>query len=67
MERLHAHFDWFGSSAEVCENIDEFESTNSLPVQRIGQRCAYISVPVNFYGSIENVFIACLIPLKHCI
>ena len=26
-KKLHTHFDWFGSSAIVCENIDEFEST----------------------------------------
>ena len=66
-KRLHTHFDWFGSSAIVCECIDEFESTNFMPIQRIAQRCAYISMPVDFYSSTETVFIACPIPLKHCV
>ena len=31
-KKLHTHFDWFGSSAIVCENIDEFESTKCSKV-----------------------------------
>jgi len=37
-KKLHAHFDWFGPSAVVCENIDEIEYTNFMPVQRIAHR-----------------------------
>ena len=64
---LHTHYDWFGSSVTVCENIEELESTNFMPVQRIARRCAYISMPVNFDSFTETVFIACPITLKYCV
>ena len=66
-KRLHAHFDWFGSSAIVCESIDEIEFTNFMPVQRIACRCAYISMPVDFHDITETVFIACPITMKYCV
>ena len=47
-KRLHAHYDWFGASATVCEDIDTLEFINFVPIQRIACRCAYVTMPVNF-------------------
>jgi len=31
-KRLHTHYDWFGLSATVCDNIEELECMNFIPV-----------------------------------
>jgi len=65
-KKLHEHYDWYGTSAIICEN--EFESFSPccyLPVQRIFYRCAHVTMPVNSSNIIGNVFIACPIPLKY--
>ena len=66
-KHLHENHDWFGSSATVCTNM--FEPCTAccfLPVQRIAHRCAAIKMPVSFHGVVEDVFIACPIPLNYC-
>jgi len=67
-KQMHPHFNWYGVSATVC--VDMFESVGScclLPVQRIGHRCAYTIMPVNFGDITETVFFACPIPLSYCL
>ena len=64
-KEVHPHYDWYGVSATVCANINEGVSFCCfLPVQRIGCRCAYTIMPVEFGDYSEPVFIACL-PLNY--
>ena len=41
-KRQHTHYDWFGSSAVLCESIDEMEFTKLIPLQTIACRCLCI-------------------------
>ena len=65
-KELHRNFDWFGVRATVCETASEHCYSNFLPVQRIAQRCAHVTLRVNFGDATEKVFIACPIPFKYC-
>lgn len=67
-KKLHPHGDWCGVSATLSTDIFETPAACSfLPVQRIGFRCAYATLPMNFITHTENVFVACPIPMKYSI
>lgn len=64
---LHTHYDWFGTSATICEHAPEYTYANFIPVQQIASRCAYAIMPVKFNDIVENVFIACGVSFKYCL
>lgn len=65
-KETHSHYDWYGLSATVCANSYEGVSACCfLPVQRIGQRCDFIVMPIEFGDFSESVFIACPIQLHY--
>ena len=67
-KETHRNYDWYGVSATVCANVYEGVSVCCfLPVQRIGCRCAYSVMPIEFGEFSECVFIACPIPLHYCL
>ena len=60
------HYNWFGISATVCSELEEESGACCfIPVQRIGSRCAFSLLPVDFPTHSETVFIACPIPIKY--
>lgn len=65
-KKLHPHGDWCGASATISTDLFETPAACSfLPVQRIGARCAYATLPMDFVTHKESVFIACPIPVKY--
>ena len=67
-KKTHPQYNWFGVSATVCSDLFEEEGACCfIPVQRIGARCAFASLPTEFRSSnssiAETVFIACPIPV----
>lgn len=66
--RRHAHEDWYGVSATVCESMCEADSPCSfIPVQRIHAICAHCLLNTKIHTIYENVFIAIPIPTKFSI
>jgi len=67
-KKQHRHYDYYGSSAIVCQNENESNNSfNLIPAQRIAYRCAYLQMKINFDGLDETVFVACPLPIRHCI
>ena len=67
-KKQHRHYDYYGSSAIVCQN--ENEMTNSfilIPVQRIAYRCAHLQMKTNFDDLDETIFVASPLPIRHSI
>ena len=61
----HAHEDWYGSSAVVCNNTNDRDSPCSfIPIQRIHAVCAHCILNTEIAGVSENVFVAVPIPTK---
>ncbi len=59
-KKIHQHYNWCGVSATICSDIIE----DPIAVQRIGARCAFAPLAMNFQTQQET---ACPIPLKYSI
>lgn len=65
-KQKHPREDWFGISATVCVNMFEpLSACNFIPIQRINKKCAHCVIDVDFFGTVESVFIACPLPFKY--
>ena len=64
--KKHRHENWYGLSFKVCDPIaPRIVNTYSfLPIQRITGRCAHVTLKVDFGDMVEDVFIACHLPLQ---
>ena len=64
--KMHRNENWYGSSFSVCDRIAPkiINSLNFLPLQRITARCAHIRLKVDFGDIIEDVLVACHLPLQ---